>query len=105
MRPLGLGLCVFLGALQTAGAADPGVEFFEKKIRPILVEQCYACHSKDAKKQRGGLLLDTKAALRKGGKSGPAIVPGKPKDSLLIKAVRHLDPELKMPRDGKLSEA
>jgi hypothetical protein len=100
-----VSLCVLLGAAYPAGAGDPGAEFFEKKIRPLLVEHCYACHSKDAKKQRGGLLLDTRAGLRKGGETGPAIVPGKPKESLLIKAVRHLDPELKMPRDGKLSEA
>lgn len=71
-----------LAFTSSGWADDPGVEFFEKKVRPVLVEHCYSCHSKDAKKQRGGLLLDTKAGLRKGGVSGPALVPGKPKESI-----------------------
>src|SRR5207244_156434 len=89
-------------AAPVAFAQESGTDFFEKKIRPILVEHCYACHSRQAKKQSGGLLLDTRAAVRKGGDTGPAIVPGKPDDSLLIQAVRHTRGELKMPRKGKL---
>src|SRR5262245_61444854 len=66
----------------------PGLEFFEKSVRPILVEHCYKCHSAQAqqdKKLKGGLRLDTKEGLLKGGDSGPAVIPGKPADSLLLK--------------------
>src|SRR5262249_25592050 len=93
--------CVFL-ALGPLAAQEAGADFFEKKIRPILVEHCYSCHSKQANKQRGGLLLDTRDGLRAGGDKGPAIVPGKPADSLLVQLVKHRDPKLRMPRDGKL---
>ncbi len=81
------------------------VDFFEKKIRPVLVEQCYECHSSAAqakKALKGGLLLDSKQGLLAGGDSGPALVPGKPKISLLIQALHH-DGEVKMPPKGKLS--
>lgn len=87
-----------------AVAGDSGVEFFEKKIRPVLVEQCYRCHSEQANKRKGGLTLDTKAGLLKGGGNGPVIVPGKPNESVLIKALRQTG-ELKMPEDGKLPDA
>jgi hypothetical protein len=80
------------------------VEFFETKIRPVLAERCYKCHSAQAKKHKGGLTLDTRAGLRKGGDSGPAIVPGQAAESLLLKALRHGD-DLKMPPDGKLPGA
>jgi mono/diheme cytochrome c family protein len=83
-------------------AERAGVEFFEKHIRPVLVEHCYACHSAGAEKGvKGGLLLDTRDALRKGGDNGPAIVPGDPENSLLIKAVRYTDENLQMPPKGK----
>src|SRR6476620_10049362 len=64
-----------------------GVEFFEKKVRPVLVKYCYSCHSANAKKLKGDLRLDTRAGVQRGGATGPVIVPGKPKDSLLIKAI------------------
>ena len=98
---------VFIGLLLAAPALaqDAGIDFFEKKIRPALSEHCYSCHSTDAKKQRGGLLLDTKAAVLKGGDTGPALVPHKPQESLLIKALRYGDPELRMPPKGKLPDA
>ena len=67
-------------------------DFFESKIRPILVKRCYECHS--GEKTKGGLALDTRAGWQKGGDSGPAIVLGKPDDSLLIKAVRFEEAEL-----------
>jgi hypothetical protein len=73
-----------------------GVEFFEAKIRPVLVAQCYECHSAKSTKVKGGLLLDTKAGVLAGGDSGPAVVPGKPGESLLVKSLRHQD-NLKMP--------
>jgi hypothetical protein len=84
-------------------SADSGTEFFEAKIRPVLVEQCYKCHSSDAQKNgklKGGLLLDTREATRMGGESGPAVVPNDAKKSLLLSALRHQDFE--MPPKGKL---
>lgn len=75
------------------------LEQFEKQIRPLLLEQCAKCHGRD--KQEGGLSLSTRESLLKGGDSGPALVPGKPAESLLIKAVDYLD-EPKMPPTGKL---
>lgn len=89
------------------GAAEPsaaGVEFFEKKVRPALVQHCYECHSVKHEKAKGGLLLDSREAVLKGGDSGPAIIPGKPAESLLIKAVRRVDEDLQMPPKHKLDE-
>ena len=77
-------------------------EFFEAKIRPVLVGSCYECHSAGAKNIKGGLLLDTQAATLKGGDTGAAVVPHNIKDSLLISALRH--ESLEMPPSGKLSE-
>jgi cytochrome c553 len=88
-------------------AADPGLELFEAKIRPALVEHCYACHSAEAAKTnklRGGLLLDTKAGWTKGGDTGPAIVPGKAKESLLIQSLKY-EGDTHMPPKGKLPAA
>ncbi len=89
-------------------AADPkGLEFFENKIRPVLVGQCYQCHSAEAqakKKLRGGLYLDTADGARKGGDTGPAVVPGKPKESLLLTSLKH-EMDLEMPPKGKLPDA
>lgn len=76
--------------------------FFESKIRPLLIERCYECHSLE-KKVKGGLRLDTKQGWATGGDLGPVIVPGNPDASLLIKAVRYHDPDLRMPPKGKLS--
>ena len=90
-------------------AAEPdaaGIEFFEKRIRPVLVENCYQCHSEEAhhrKKLKGGLRLDTAAGIRSGGDSGALFVLDKPSESQLIKALRH--DELKMPPDSKLADA
>jgi hypothetical protein len=80
-------------------------QFFEAKIRPVLVTQCGKCHSKTAEKLRGGLRLDSREELRKGGNSGPAIVPGEPEDSPLVRAIRYNDEDLQMPPRGKLPEA
>ncbi len=76
--------------------------FFETRIRPVLIEHCYSCHSADSKDVRGGLLLDTRSGLLNGGDSGPAIVPGKPAESVLISALKHETVE--MPPDQKLSD-
>lgn len=86
-------------------AAESGdVAFFESKIRPALVEHCYECHSVAEGKSKGGLRVDDREALLRGGDSGAAVVPGKPKESLLLTAIRHDDPDLEMPpRKAKLS--
>ncbi len=73
-------------------------EFFERKIRPVLVEHCYECHSTTGKKIKGGLVLDSRAGVQKGGDTGAAITPGDPEASLLIQAIRHTDAELAMPK-------
>jgi Protein of unknown function (DUF1553)/Protein of unknown function (DUF1549)/Planctomycete cytochrome C len=77
------------------------LDFFEKKIRPILTDNCYKCHSQQSEKVKGGLLLDTRAGLLKGGETGPAIVPGDPEKSLLIKAIRYKDKDLQMPPNDR----
>ncbi|MGE3821249.1 MAG: DUF1549 domain-containing protein, partial [Isosphaeraceae bacterium] len=92
-------------SLAPARADDAGVAFFETRIRPILVEHCYKCHSRDAEKPGGGLLLDSRESLRKGGETGPAIEPGRPEESLLIRAIHHGDDAIKMPPKGKLPES
>src|SRR5262245_4477717 len=104
-RSMLLAIIAFAALAPIASAADDGIEFFEKKIRPVLVQHCCECHSKDAKKQRGGLLLDSRSGIRKGGDTAPAVVPGKPGDSLLLKAIRQTDPDLKMPPKGKLPDS
>jgi cytochrome c553 len=96
---------VLAGApVPRAAAAEGGDAFFETKIRPLLTEHCYKCHSADAKKLKGNLLLDTRDGVLKGGDTGPAIVAGDVEKSLLIKAVRYKDHELQMPPDKKLSD-
>ena len=91
-------------ALAATALPPEHAEFFEKKIRPVLASECYECH--DAKKQKGGLRLDYRDGWKKGGDSGDAIVPGQPAKSLLIKSIRHEDPDLKMPQKRpKLSDA
>src|SRR5688500_11372800 len=89
---------------QATPSADPaGVEFFETKIRPVLVESCYGCHSSGAKDLKAKLLLDTRDGILKGGESElPAIVPGDLDESTLIRALRHEDEGLSMPPTKKL---
>jgi cytochrome c553 len=77
-----------------AATADK-IEFFEKRIRPVLLNDCTECHS--AKKHKGGLRVDSREALRRGGDTGPAVVPGDPAKSLLLTAIKHIDPDLQMP--------
>jgi hypothetical protein len=90
-----------------ARAADPSpaqLQFFENRIRPIFVNNCYKCHSRQADKPKANLSLESRESILKGGDSGPAIVPGDPNRSLLIKAVRYTDPDLQMPpKDQPLS--
>ncbi len=106
-RALPLGLLFAFGltlcwADESSQSAD--FELFETKIRPLLAARCYECHSARAEKLKGGLRLDTRDALRKGGDSGPAVAPGKPDESLLIEAVRY-DGDFQMPPKGKLPDA
>jgi len=96
-------LAIFGAAMLRAEEKPPdGVEFFEKKIRPLLVKHCYECHGPDAKKPGGGLRLDSRDGVLKGGGSGVVVVPSDPEKSLLLKAVRRTG-ELKMPPKSKLS--
>ena len=109
VKPLIAGLVCLLLAGRTSAipAAEPSaeeVEFFEKKIRPILVTHCSECHSRESKKRQGGLLLDSRDGWMRGGDSGAVIVPGDPDKSLLILAVRQTDKDLRMPPKQKLTD-
>ena len=104
MRNAILSIAILL-TTGSAWAANPDVErqrleFFETKIRPVLVEHCYECHATDSKKLRGGLLVDSRQGLLDGGESGPAVVPGDMEESLLISALKH--DEFEMPPKSKL---
>ncbi|MCH7687609.1 MAG: hypothetical protein IH899_13165, partial [Planctomycetes bacterium] len=108
VRVSGFFICVSAVAVLLTyvveAKADPNfsaeqVEFFESKVRPLLVRHCYECHSEKAKKLKGGLRLDGRKLVLKGGESGAAVVPGKPGESLLIESVRWQS--LEMPPKGK----
>jgi len=101
MTSASLAAALLVAMAAPPASTDEGTAFFESKVRPVFVDHCVSCHG--AKKQQGGLRLDTRAGVRTGGDTGPAIVPGKPDESLLVKAVRHTNPDLKMPPKAKLS--
>jgi len=107
LKLLCLGLAFGLSLVSAAHAGDDatnnGLAYFEQHIRPLLAERCYACHSSREKKQKGGLLLDSRAGWGNGGDQGPAVVPGDVEASLLIRAVRYTAPDLRMPPDKPLS--
>jgi hypothetical protein len=90
------------GLVAAEKLSEDQVAFFETKIRPVFVNHCYKCHSKEFSSSKGGLRLDVREGLLKGGDSGPAIVPGNPKESLLLSALRHED--IQMPPKSKLPE-
>jgi cytochrome c553 len=96
---------LLLASTSLAVASDPdsGVAFFEKKVRPLLVENCYICHSAETN-SKGGLRVDDRNGLIQGGNSGAAVVPGDPESSLLLQAVQHADGVAKMPPKKKLTE-
>jgi len=102
-RLIGL-VFLILGLTHPAAgqSVGPEVEHFEKRVRPLLVEHCLRCHGPE--KQKGGLRLDSAAALKQGGETGPSVVPGKPESSLLVEAVGYAG-DLKMPPKGKLPDA
>ncbi len=97
-----LVLSVFVLPVHSIALADDGegVAFFEKRIRPVLIKHCYECHSAVSLEPKGGLRLDSRDFARKGGESGPAIVPGNTRESLLLEAIRH--ESFEMPPDKKL---
>ncbi|MDQ3621772.1 MAG: PSD1 and planctomycete cytochrome C domain-containing protein [Verrucomicrobiota bacterium] len=95
-------------AISAAAAADDAAStaFFESRIRPVLVQHCYECHSVEEGKSKGGLQLDTRHGIRTGGDNGAAVVPGDPAKSLLLTAIKHADPDLEMPpKKAKLPDA
>ena len=95
---------LFLTATRSLPAADQvGKEFFERRIRPVLIRECYSCHSAAASEIRGELRVDSREAIRAGGETGPAVVPGRVDKSLLISALEHRG--LKMPPKKKLSKS
>lgn len=103
------GLCLVGGAeeeVERPAASAEEVEYFEKKVRPLLVKHCYSCHSSKAKTVHGGLKLDTSHDFFEvGGDSGVVVVPGKPEESLLIAAIRYgEDADTEMPPQGKISD-
>lgn len=97
-RAAWIALGILILTVQIALSASPDqLDFFEQRIRPTLVNECYECHG--VKKQKGGLRVDFRDGLLKGGDSGPALVPGDAKKSLLIQSIRHEAPDSKMPKD------
>jgi hypothetical protein len=101
MRRLLLTGCLVSGVAAAAERTPEQTEFFETKIRPVLAERCYGCHSAEAGKDKGGLLLDSRDAVLKGGDTGPALIAGDPSKSLLFKAIKREDADTAMPPKGK----
>ncbi len=97
-----LGVSLLLVGCVSAQPVDSA--FFETKIRPVLAAKCYACHSSQSKSPMSGLVLDTKAGALKGGRLGAAVVPGKPAESHLLRAIEYRDTHLQMPPGGKLPD-
>lgn len=92
-----------IGMASQEPFSEEGLSFFEKEVRPLLIDRCLECHGEE--KQKGGLRLDARDWVLQGGDTGPAVVPGKPDQSLLLTAVRYEDPHLQMPPENPLKEA
>src|SRR2546423_5616944 len=92
-------------AIVSAKAQADDVAFFTEKIQPILEERCFECHSHKSGKMKGGLTLDSRSGWQAGGEQGAVIVPREPERSLLVKAIRRTDPDLKMPPKNPLSSS
>jgi hypothetical protein len=103
-----LKFSVFFLCLVVLGRADEKLDFFESKIRPVLAEKCYGCHSVKAAaegKLKGGFYIDLREGLLRGGESGPAVVPGQPGKSLLMQVIRHEIIDMQMPpKKAKLTD-
>jgi hypothetical protein len=99
-------LLPLLFALASARGEDAAADsdFFERRIRPVLIEHCYECHSEKAGEQQGGLLLDRQSGWLDGGDTKKAIIPGEPEASLLVAAIRYDNDDLQMPPDGRLDD-
>lgn len=102
-------VALILGAFLIAPRSDlaedkPDAKFFNDKIGPVLVKNCYKCHSAKAEEVQGNLLLDTREGIRKGGDNGPAIVPGDVAKSFLLRAIKYQEDDYQMPPSGKLSD-
>ncbi|MCA9121694.1 MAG: PSD1 domain-containing protein [Planctomycetaceae bacterium] len=105
-RCFAISVAITLTCLVAHAVEDTeGANFFERRVRPILAEHCYECHSEEAGEQQGGLLLDRQAGWLKGGDTGKAVLPNEPDASLLIRAVRYEDEELQMPPEEQLDAA
>src|SRR5258708_3708717 len=92
---------IFATLVHAATPAANSADFFETRIRPVLATNCYSCHADSA---LGGLRVDSRDSILKGGKTGPGLVPGDPEKSLLIQAVRQTNAKLKMPMGGRLKD-
>jgi mono/diheme cytochrome c family protein len=103
LRRWSLSLLLLLPAAALAQSAkeEAGVEFFEQKVRPILANHCYQCHSADTK-PAGGLRVDDRNGLLLGGDAGAAVVPGSPEKSLVLQRIQHANPKRRMPKEGEL---
>ena len=102
--PIALAAVLSLGGgLGWAAETAEQFEFFERRIRPVLSEHCAKCHSTESEKIKGGLLLDSRNDILKGGTSGPAATPGDPEKSMLIEAIRYTDEDLQMPPQHRLT--
>jgi Protein of unknown function (DUF1553)/Protein of unknown function (DUF1549)/Planctomycete cytochrome C len=99
-----VGVIVSVSVSAPLAAQTSDIEFFEAKIRPILAQKCYGCHNSKMAAPKGSLVLDSKEGLLKGGASGPALVPGKPAESRLLKVLAYTDPLAQMPPSGKLPD-
>ena len=110
-------LCCFLSVISVSLSSDTlsgenlaateeaaKTAFFETHIRPLLIDHCYECHSRESGESDGNLLLDSAASLLKGGDRGPALIPGNPQQSLLLRVVHYREKDLQMPPKGKLSD-
>lgn len=100
-----VGAIFALSITTPLAAQTTDVEFFEAKIRPVLVQRCYSCHNSKMAAPKGDLVLDTKEGLLKGGASGAVVVPGNPAQSRLMKVLDYTDPLVQMPPSGKLADA
>ena len=101
-------LTVPLSSMAADGKSEfsaDDLEFFEKNVRPVLVQHCYECHSAKSDEVEADLRVDFREGLLKGGETGPAIVPGKPAQSRVVKAVSYEDVDLQMPPDSSMRAA
>lgn len=100
-----MNLLIALGLIASAQTPDEkSLGHFESKVRPLLASRCLSCHSAKAGKVKGGLDLSTSEGVRRGGDGGPVVVPGKPEESTLLRAIRHEKGARKMPPNGKLGD-